>query len=104
MRVVFARAMMRETVLYEDRRDELLSQIRSETAARAEALRLAGVDELNAKAESYIVQALVLSEQIDKIRPATIKGTIRLLGEDVDARVDNAVAGLREIAKRESLA
>ena len=90
-----------QTDLYLDRRDELLSVIRTQGAARAEALRVAGVDELEARAEGYIERASVISEQIDDLRPKTIEGAIALLDDGGVGREEQAIAGLREIAKRE---
>ena len=94
------RALGIQTVLYLDRREELASMIRDQAAARADALRDAGVDELEAEAERYMERAADLSAKIDELRPQTIEGAIAMLDTDIPARVEGAIAGLREIARR----
>jgi hypothetical protein len=66
-----------QTDLYLERRDELLSVIREQAAARAEALRAAGVDELQAKADDWKERANSLSAKIDALNPKTIEGRLR---------------------------
>ena len=93
-----------QTDLYLDRRDELLSVIREQAAARAEALQAAGVDELEARAEGYTERASIISGKINGLRPKTIEGAIALLDDGGVGREEQAIAGLREIAKREAQA
>lgn len=92
------------TDLYLDRRDELVSVIREQEAARAKALRAAGVDDLEARAEAYIERANVLSAKIDDLTPKTIEGAIALLDCGATQRDEQAIAGLREIVAREARA
>ena len=88
--------------LYLGRRDELVSVIRERAAARAEALRAAGVDELEARAEPYIERASVISAKIDALTPKTIRGAIALLECDVPDRTEQAIVGLRDIVAGEA--
>ena len=88
--------------LYLDRRDEFVSVIREQAAARAEALRAARVDELEARAEAHIERASVISAKIDALTPKTIQGAIALLECDVPDRTEQAIAGLRDIVAREA--
>jgi hypothetical protein len=96
-----SRVMGIQTDLYLDRRDELGSTIREQATARDEALRAAGVDELEAEAERYIERASVISEKIDDMRPKTIRGAIALLECEIPDREERAIAGLRDIIARE---
>jgi hypothetical protein len=89
-----------QTVLYLDRRDELASIIRDQATARAEARRIARVDELEAEAKQYVERVLDLSAKIDQMRPQTIEGAIAMLDHDIPDRVEGAIAGLREIARQ----
>jgi hypothetical protein len=68
------------TELYLDREDELVSLIREQTATRAEALRAAGVDDIEAKAEARIERASVLSAKIDDFTPEDDRGRARAVG------------------------
>jgi len=68
------------TELYLDREDELVSLIREQTAARAEALQAAGVDNIEAKAEAGIERASVLSAEIDDFTPEDDRGRARGVG------------------------
>jgi hypothetical protein len=87
-----------ETDLYLDRRDEFLSVIREQATARADALRAAGVDKLEASAKGWLKRASAVSEKIDGMQPKTIPGAIALLECDVHDRTEHAIAGLRNIA------
>jgi hypothetical protein len=47
-----------------------------------------------------VERVLDLSAKIDQMRPQTIEGAIAMPDHDIPDRVEGAIAGLREIARR----
>jgi hypothetical protein len=110
IRVVHNRKLPFEINIYKDRVDELLADFRAQVAenkaAYDDARKAADIYTLSDRAEEFWKQAAAVDERIDEIRPATLSGVIALLDfwdeREIFEVPDQAIAGLREIVKREN--
>ena len=92
--------------MYDDRVDEQLAEFRAKLAANDARRSAAGIDALMDQCEAIWGQADAVLDKIDKTRPTTVRGVLAVFDFNTEKERDywpeEAIGGLREIAKREA--